>query len=170
MSEPTLVTHQWLRDVTTRIQIGFGVPEDQAQTVADCLVEANLMGLDTHGVIRLKFYMDRIPEGGNNPHPKIERIRDNPCTALLDADQALGPVGAKAGMDLAIEKAADTGLALVLVRNGNHYGPAGHYARMALAHDMIGVSITNVLASMPPTGGGQPRIGNNPYAIARPRW
>lgn len=160
------VRHEWLLNLTTRVQVGFGVPEDQAQIVADCLVEANLMGLDTHGVIRLKFYMDRIRDGGNNPHPDIQCVRDNLCTALLDADQALGPVGGKMAMDLAIDKAAEHGIGLVLIRNCNHYGPAGHYARMAAAQDMIGLSITNVLASMPPTGGGEARVGNNPYAIA----
>jgi len=166
MGEDTRVGHEWLRDLTTRIQVAFGVPEHQAETVTDCLVEANLMGLDTHGVIRLKFYMDRVRGGGNNAHPNIQRVQDHPCTALLDADRALGPVAAKAAMDLAIEKAADAGLALVLVRNGNHYGPAGHYARMAAAEDMIGVSMTNVLASMPPTGGAEAKVGNNAYAIA----
>jgi len=166
MTQETRVEHTWLRGLTTRIQMAFGVAEDQAETVTACLVEANLMGLDTHGVIRLKFYMDRVREGGNNLDPDIRRVRDNPSTALLDADQALGPVGGRTAMDLAIEKAADTGIALVLVRNCNHYGPAGHYARMALAHDMIGLSITNVLASMPPTGGAEARVGNNAYAIA----
>ncbi len=160
------VTHQWLRSVCNAIQVGFGLPEHHAETVSDCLVEANLMGIDTHGVLRLKLYMDRIRAGGNNPRPDICLVKNHPCTALLDADNALGPVGAKAGMDLAIEKAAAHGIGMVLVRNGNHYGPAGHYARMALAHDMIGLSLTNVLPSMPPTGGAQGVLGNNAYAIA----
>ncbi|NOZ23884.1 MAG: Ldh family oxidoreductase, partial [Planctomycetes bacterium] len=165
MSEETRVRHEWLRQTCNAIQIGFGVADDQAETVTDLLVEANLMGIDTHGVIRLKLYMDRIREGGNNAKPNIQRIKDAPCTALIDADNALGPVGGKMGMDLAIEKAAANGVAMVLVRNSNHYGPAGYYARMALPHDMIGVSLCNTLASMPPTGGAEGRVGNNPYAV-----
>jgi LDH2 family malate/lactate/ureidoglycolate dehydrogenase len=165
-TEPKRVKHEWLRSLCSNIQVGFAVPRDHAEIVSDCLVEANLMGLDTHGVIRLKFYMDRIREGGNNPNPNIRRLKENPATALIDADNALGPVGGKIGMDLAIEKAAQHGVGVVLVRNCNHYGPAGHYARMAVKRDMIGVSLTNVLASMPPTGGAEGRVGNNPYAVA----
>jgi len=166
MAEERRVTHEWLRRLCTEIQKGFGVLEEDAEVVTDCLVEANLMGIDTHGVIRLKVYMQRIKAGGNNPHPNIRRVKDHPCTALLDADSALGPVGGKAGMGLAIEKASANGIGLVLVRNCNHYGPAGHYARMAVPHDMIGISMCNVLASMPPTGGTERRVGNNPYAVA----
>jgi len=166
MSEETCVRHEWLRGISNDIQMAFGVPAGDAEVVSNCLVEANLMGLDTHGVIRLKLYMERIPAGGNNPTPDLRLIEDHPSTALLDADRALGPVGAQKGMDLAIEKASKTGIGLVLVRNGNHYGPAGYYARMAVPHDMIGVSMCNVLASMPPTGGAEGRVGNNPYAVA----
>ncbi|MEO5367743.1 MAG: Ldh family oxidoreductase, partial [Magnetococcus sp. WYHC-3] len=164
----TIIKHQDLRDLCVAIQTGFGMPADDAATVADCLVEANLMGLDTHGVIRLKFYMDRVKAGGNNATPAIRVVRENPCTALLDADNALGPVGGKRAMHLAIEKAATTGVGVVAVKHCNHYGPAGHYVRMAVDRQMIGISLSNVLGSMPPTGGAQALIGNNPYSIGFP--
>jgi L-2-hydroxycarboxylate dehydrogenase (NAD+) len=167
MSE-ILIDHESLRRLCMLIQIGFGVPESDAKIVSDCLVEANLMGLDTHGVIRLKPYMDRIKAGGNNPMPNIRIVKDNVCTALIDADNALGPVGGKQAMELAIKKADSTGIGVVVIKNCNHYGPAGYYARMALKHEMIGVSMTNVLASMPPTGGAEAYIGNNAYSIAFP--
>ena len=163
-----MIGHESLRRLCTLIQIGFGIPESDAKIVSDCLVEANLMGLDTHGVIRLKPYMDRIKAGGNNPIPNIRIVKDNVCTALIDADNALGPVGGKQAMELAIEKANSTGIGVVVIKNCNHYGPAGYYARMALKHEMIGVSMTNVLASMPPTGGAEAYIGNNAYSIAFP--
>jgi len=162
------VSHEGLRSLCTSIQAGYGIPESDAQIVTECLVEANLMGLDTHGVIRLKFYVDRVKAGGNNPQPTTRVLRDGACAATLDADNALGPVGGKMAMDLAIQKAQEAGVGVVVIRNCNHYGPAGHYARMALEHDMIGVSLTNVLKSMPPTGGAGPRVGNNPYAVAFP--
>jgi LDH2 family malate/lactate/ureidoglycolate dehydrogenase len=126
------------------------------------------MGLDTHGAIRLKVYMDRIRAGGNNPNPRILVVRENASTALMDGDNALGPVGGKRAMELAIGKAEAAGIGVVIIRNCNHYGPAGHYTRMTLGHDMIGVSMTNVLASMPPTGGIKARIGNNPYSVSFP--
>lgn len=162
------VSQATLRELCTGIQIGFGVPKEDASVVSDCLVDANLMGLDTHGVIRLKFYMDRIEAGGNNPTPAMRTLRDGPATAVLDADNALGPVGGKAAMDLAAAKAGTVGIGAVAIRNCNHYGPAGWYARMAAAQDMIGMSFSNVLASMAPTGGAQRQVGNNPYAFAFP--
>ena len=167
-STELLVRDESLRRTCTGIQMGFGVPETDAGIVTDCLVESNLMGLDTHGVIRLKLYMDRIGAGGNNPEPNIRVIRERACTVLLDADNALGPVGGKRAMDLAIQKASANGIGVVVIRNCNHYGPAGYYARMATAHDMIGVSLTNVLPSMPPTGGVEARVGNNAYSLAFP--
>jgi len=165
---PRRVDEASLRRLCTAIQVGFGVPEADARTVSDVLVEANLVGLDTHGVIRLPFYMNRVKAGGNNPTPHMKVVRDHACTALLDADNALGPVGGVGAMNLAIDKASESGVGIVLIRNCNHYGPAGHYARMAVARDMIGISLTNVLASMPPTNGAARRVGNNPYAIAFP--
>jgi L-2-hydroxycarboxylate dehydrogenase (NAD+) len=157
-----------LWELCTAIQKGCGVPADDAGAVSDCLVEANLMGLDTHGVIRLKFYMDRVKAGGNNPRPQIRVLRENACTALLDADNALGPVGGKRAMALAMDKAAGAGVGVVAIRRCNHYGPAGHYVRMAVDRGMIGISLSNVLGSMPPTGGAQALIGNNPYSIGFP--
>ena len=167
-SGDVLVKHESLHRLCTKIQVGFGLPESDADTVSDCLIEANLMGVDTHGVLRLRVYMDRVKAGGNNPKPNIQMVRENPCTALMDADNALGPVGGKRAMTLAIEKAGAIGIGIVVIRNCNHYGPAGYYARMALEHDMIGVSMTNVLASMPPTGGVEARTGNNPYSLSFP--
>ena len=163
-----LIDHESLHRLCTSIQIGFGVPKSDAEVVSDCLVEANLMGLDTHGIIRLKPYMDRIKASGNNPLPNICIVKDSLCSALMDADNALGPVGGKRAMEMAVKKATSTGIGIVVIRNCNHYGPAGYYARMALKHEMIGISMTNVLASMPPTGGAEAHIGNNAYSIAFP--
>jgi len=162
------VEHSILRKLCMEVQKGYGIPDSDAEAVSDCLVSANLMGLDTHGVIRLKLYMDRVKTGGNNPLPDVRIMRENTCTALLDADNALGPVGGRHAMELAIDKAVATGIGVVLVKHCNHYGPAGHYVRMALNRGMVGISLSNVLGSMPPTGGAQALIGNNPYAIGFP--
>jgi len=164
----TRVDHERLRTLCTSILVGVRVPEADATVVANLLAEANLCGIDTHGVIRLKLYVDRIIAGGIKVEPEIQTVRENPCTALLDGDNCLGPVGGTQAMDLAIAKAANTGIGMVAIRNCNHYGPAGHYARLATARGMIGISITNTLASMPPTGGAAPRQGNNAYSIGFP--
>lgn len=142
-------------------------PEDAAQ-VADCLVYANLRGVDSHGVIRLKFYLRRIAAGGDNPRAQISIIRESPTTALLDADNAFGPVAGVKAMDLARAKARASGVAAVAVRNANHFGAAAYYAERPLREGMIGICMTNVVASMPPPGGRAARVGNSPIAFAFP--
>ena len=163
-----IVAHDALRLLCTRILEAANVPSQDARTVADLVVEANLCGLDTHGVIRLKLYVDRIKAGGIKTDPQLRVVRENACTALLDADNGLGPVGGTYAMELAIQKANSAGIGVVAIRNSNHYGPAGHYTRLATARNIIGISITNTLASMPPTGGAAPRQGNNAYSIGFP--
>ncbi|MFQ6044701.1 MAG: Ldh family oxidoreductase [Candidatus Poribacteria bacterium] len=157
-----------LRDIATEILKKEGVPEGDAFITADCLVKANLRGIDTHGVIRLKVYVDRLRAGGNNPTPDIRVIHEGATTAVMDGDNGLGPPGGVRAMEKAIEKAQSCGVGIVTMRNSNHYGAAAFYAMMALEHNMIGISMTNVLAGMPPTGGRQARIGNNPFALAFP--
>jgi len=166
MTDQRLVRHEALRKLSTEIQVGLGIPREHAEMVTDCLVEAEMMGLTTHGIIRLKWYMDRLRAGGINPHPSMRVLNDHPSTALLEGDNGLGPVAGRMAMELAISKARDHGVSVVLIRNCNHYGIAQYYARMAIPHDMIGVSMTNVIAAMPPTGGAEARQGNNPLAFA----
>ena len=157
-----------LRDIATEILKKEGVPEWDAFITADCLVKANLRVIDTHGVIRLKVYVDRLRAGGNNPTPEIRVIHEGATTAVMDGDNGLGPPGGFRAMEKAIQKAQKSGIGIVTMRNSNHYGTAAFYAMMALEHDMIGISMTNVLAGMPPTGGRQARIGNNPFVLAFP--
>lgn len=157
-----------LEGLVRQILIKNNVPPNDAETTADCLVSANLRGVDTHGVIRLRTYIDRIRAGGINPTPSIITLREDNTTAVLDGDNSLGPVGGTRAMLLAIRKAVASGVGIVTIRNSNHYGMAGYYAMMALKHDMVGISMTNVLASMPPTGGREARIGNNAFALAFP--
>lgn len=165
---PFYLSAEALLRLVQEILLRHGVPEEDAAVTADCLVWANLHGIDTHGVIRLKVYVDRIREGGNNPRPHLRVVQETPVAAVLDGDNALGPVGGVRAMRLAMEKAAAAGVGLVALRNSNHYGAAAYYATMALERDMIGFSATNVLPSMPPTGGREARVGNNPLALAFP--
>jgi len=166
--EIRFVKAEILHDFSDKILINNGVPETDAHTVSDCLIFADVRGIDTHGVIRLKHYVDRIRARGNNPKPTIKIIRENPASAVLDGDNSLGPVGGYKAMRIAIEKAQNSGIGIAAIRNSNHYGAASFYSTMALEYDMIGVSMTNVLPSMPPTGGSEARLGNNPFSIAFP--
>lgn len=168
MDDVTLVPADTLRDNCERVLVAAGVRPQEAALIADCLVYANLRGVDTHGVIRLKFYLQRIAAGGDNPNATITLIRETSATVLYDADNAFGPVAGVLAMDTAIAKARDAGIAAAVIRNANHFGAAAYYAQRPLREGMIGVCTTNVVASMPPPGGRAARVGNSPIAFAFP--
>ena len=163
-----IVDHRYLLDWTTRVLVALGMPEGDAAVVADSLVDADLSGVDTHGVVRLPGYAKRLQSGGDNPRPDIRVVRENPATALLDGDGCMGQVGGVRAMRVAIEKAEAGGVGIVAIRGCNHFGAAGYYAAMASERGLIGAAMTNVMASMPPVGGAARRLGNNPYALAFP--
>ncbi|UCH36309.1 MAG: Ldh family oxidoreductase [Armatimonadota bacterium] len=168
MNEVTYVAADALRDACSQILEAVDVRRDEAALIADCLVYANLRGVDTHGIIRLKFYLQRIAAGGDNPRAQIKIVRESATTALLDADNAFGTVAGVTAMDLAIAKARDSGVGVTVIRNANHFGVAAYYAARPLREGMIGVCTTNVVASMPPPGGRAARVGNSPIAITFP--
>lgn len=157
-----------LNDTATRILERVGVPSEGAADTAHNLVTADERGVETHGLMRLRSYVDRIEAGGIAANPRTSVVRDGPTTALLDGDNGLGAVVGARAMNLAVDKAAVSGIGLVVVRNLNHYGAAAHYSLMAVRRNMIGLSATNVLALIAPTGGSVPMIGNNPLSLAFP--
>ena len=145
------------------------IPEQDAQTCAARLTEADLRGVETHGIFRLPQYCRRIRAGGLNLRPKLHLVRENAVTALLDGDNGLGQVVVTLATELAIRKAAETGLAWVGTFNGNHAGAAANYTSMALAHDMVCMYMTVANGNhMPPWGGVEPILGTNPISIAIP--
>ncbi|OFX13417.1 MAG: hypothetical protein A2Z18_01480 [Armatimonadetes bacterium RBG_16_58_9] len=168
VTESTRVSEKELRELAAAVLEAHGVPPEDAMITAAHLVAANLRGVDTHGVIRLKGYIQRIESGGNNPRANIKVVRDTQMTAVMDGDNSLGQVGGYRAMELAIRKAEHAGIGVVAMRGSNHYGMAAYYAMMPLVHDMIGISMTNVLACMAPTGGTAARVGNDPMSIAFP--
>ncbi len=170
MSEEAYVT-VWadpLRDFCTRVFEKMDVPPDDAAATADVLVAANLRGIDSHGVARLKRYVDGLRDGVMVARPDIEIVHQTPGTALIDGGAGLGqPVGVR-GMKLAIEKAQGMGVGFVAVRNSNHYGIAGYYSMMALEQEMIGISMTNAAVLVVPTFGRDAVLGTNPISVAAP--
>jgi LDH2 family malate/lactate/ureidoglycolate dehydrogenase len=146
-----------------------GLPKTDAQTVAALMAEADARGSDGHGVLRLPAYVKRIQAGGLNVNPNIRVLRDEPGTALLDGDNAMGHLVMSRAANLAIEKARSCGIGWVGACNSNHAGPAALYARMPLAHDMIGLYIAIGNANhLPPWGGTAMLLSTNPIAIAVP--
>lgn len=145
-----------------------GVPAENAETVANSLMAANLRGVDTHGITRLPIYVERLKAGLTNGKTTGQIVMEGPTTAVLDGQDGLGQVIGTRGMRTAISKAREAGTGFVAVRNSTHYGTAAYYAMMALPEDMIGISFTNSPSLMAPWGGKRPFFGTNPLAIAVP--
>jgi len=144
------------------------VPEEDARITTDVLVTADLRGVDSHGVARLRRYVNGLREGIMVAHPQVQVAAETPATALIDAGAGLGQPVAYRAMEKAIQKAMDVGSGFVTVRNSNHYGIAGYYAMMALERDCIGISMTNAAPLVVPTFGQNAILGTNPIAVAAP--
>jgi L-2-hydroxycarboxylate dehydrogenase (NAD+) len=149
---------------------GVGVPDEDARTCAEVLINADRRGIDSHGVGRLKpIYYDRIVKGGiQQPVTQFEIVRDHKATAVVDGHHGMGMVIAKRCMKMAIEKARVHGLGMVVARNSTHYGYAAHYALMAVEAGMIGITGTNARPSIAPTHGVENMMGTNPLVFGIP--
>src|SRR5690348_5490145 len=153
----------------TRTFIAAGLPQGDAHAVAGLMVEADLRGSDTHGVIRLPLYVRRLRAGGINTKPNIRLVSDRASVALIDGDNGLGHLVMRRATALAIEKAQATGIGWVGARMSNHAGPAALYVTMPLAHDMIGLYFAvGSNNHLPPWGGDESLLGTNPMAVAVP--
>ncbi len=146
----------------------FGVSEQDARIAADVLVTADLRGVASHGVAHLKRYADGLRNGTIVAQPQEQVIVETPTTATVDAGGGLGQPTSYRAMQKATQKAREVGAGFVAVRNSNHYGIAGYYAMMALAHDCIGISMTNASPKVVPTFGQHALFGTNPIAVAAP--
>ena len=157
-----------LNDFCVKIFQKLNVPEQDAKITTDVLITADLRGIPSHGVARLRRYVDGLKSGIMLAHPEIQTVVETPVTANIDAGAGLGQPVAHAAMKKAIEKARAFGAGFVTVRNSNHYGIAGYYAMMALPHDCIGISMTNADVLVAPTFGRNAIMGTNPIAVAAP--
>ena len=115
----------------------LNVPRQDANEVGDCLLQADLRGLDSHGMIRLPVYAERIRRGVVNPRAVPKVVRSSTAMALLDGDNGLGAVVGSKAMEKAIEQARDAGISLVGVRRTNHFGIAAFYVQKAVRQGMI---------------------------------
>ena len=146
-----------------------GLTAQDAAVVSSSLVEANLRGVDGHGVLRLIQYVDSIRQGGINLRPNVRLVHRRGATALVDADGGYGFAPSYLAMDTAVEIAAEFGVGAVGVCNSHHFGIAVLYALRAAESGAIGIATTNTTAVMPAPGGLQPVVGNNPLGIAVPQ-
>lgn len=157
-----------LREFSNRILIKAGVPEQEADIITTTMIEADARGIHSHGLMRLPIYIERIEKGFIKKEAAITVEKDSKGTALINGHFSAGQVVATQAMDLAIEKAREFGIAAVSVKNSNHFGIAAHYALKAASKNMIAIVMSNTAPLMPPTGGAEKVLGNNPLAIAAP--
>jgi L-2-hydroxycarboxylate dehydrogenase (NAD+) len=161
---PVHIVEELMRDVFEAL----GVPAEDARICADVLITADLRGIESHGVGRLKYYYDRIQAGVQSTKTEIEIVKETETTAVIDGHHGMGHVIAYRAMRLAMDKARQYGLGAVAVRNGTHYGIAGYYPLMAAKEGMMGLSVTNARPAQAPTFGTEPMLGTNPIAFAAP--
>jgi LDH2 family malate/lactate/ureidoglycolate dehydrogenase len=167
-SDRVCVPHEQLARSVAELFRHVGLAEDDARLYAESLVETDLRGVYSHGVIRTPFYIRRLQEGGDNPRPKFRIERETVATAVLDGDYGPGHLVANRAMQIAIEKARDAGIGVVSAVNSGHFGAAALWAMQPLPSDMIGIATTNGPPVMVPWSGRQAAMANNPIAIAVP--
>ena len=146
----------------------YGFSPDESKIITDVLLRADLYGIESHGIHRLVRYHDEITSGQVEVKAAAEVAHETAISACLEANKAMGQLVGVHAMNLAIEKARNTGCGMVTVRNSNHYGIASYYTEMAAAQDLIGVCMTNTEAICVPTFGSQAMTGTNAMALAMP--
>lgn len=168
MSDTVKVLADPLKEFVVRVLEKLNVIPADARIVAENLVMADLRGINSHGVARLRRYVQGIRDGMMKARPEVRTVVETPSTATIDADSGLGQPVSHRAMELAIRKAKEVGCGFVTVCNSNHYGIAGYYAMMALESDCIGISMTNADILVVPTFGRDAMLGTNPIAVAAP--
>ncbi len=157
-----------LHEFVRRVFMHLGVPKADAHQAADVLAAADLRGIDSHGVARLRMYYDMFQIGRINPTPQPTIVRELPGTATVDGDNGLGLVVGPWANRVAMDKADQVGSGWVSVCHTNHFGIAGFYVLEALKRDLIGFAMTNATKLVAPLWGTERMLGTNPIATAFP--
>ncbi|MEI8001086.1 MAG: Ldh family oxidoreductase [Actinomycetes bacterium] len=168
MPDLTLVPAAALRDYCARILEGLGVPPDQAGVVAESLIEADLRGVESHGVHLMVLYADRLRGGHLLPHTEVTVLRDEGASALLDGGQGLGQISGRAAVDLAVAKARAFGVGSVAVRNSSHLGALGWYTMRGAEAGCVTLAAQNGPPFVPPFGSIDGVFSTNPMSYAVP--
>jgi L-2-hydroxycarboxylate dehydrogenase (NAD+) len=163
-----IVPWQEAVDFASEAFAAAGVPAQDATRAAAALVDADLHGTVTHGLKNLRNYVSALLDGRINPRPAMRDVGGALAARIISADNGLGHVAGHVGIERAIELARDYGVGTVLVRDSNHYGASGYWARLPLRHNMIGFAFTTATARVAPWGGREGVVGNNPPAWAIP--
>lgn len=162
------VPWQSLQEFTKQVFMKVGMPEQDAAIEAELLVWANLRGVDSHGVLRIPWYVDHVDKGFMNPKPNIRIEKETPATLLIEGDRAFGPVVTVFAMKKVIEKARQVGIGWALLRNITHQGAMAYYPLMAVKENMAGIAWVCSPPNMAPFGAKAAGVHNSPISIAVP--
>jgi LDH2 family malate/lactate/ureidoglycolate dehydrogenase len=168
MVSATLINPDRLLDFATAVYAAAGMGEPEARLCADTLVQADLWGHQSHGVMRLSWYAARLKAGVCESRAKPEFVVDAGGLALIDGHDGMGQVLAARAADEAIRRAKVHGIAAVGVRNSNHFGTALYFTLMAARAGCVGFLSTNASPAMAPWGGRKKTVGTNPWSWACP--
>ena len=145
-----------------------GFEPGDAKILGDSLVDAELRGVPSHGLVHLPMHIEELERGLLKANPNVQTVKDSGATVVLEGDSGLGQRLSIEATDLAMERASQFGAGIVGVRNSGSFGAAGYYPRRAAARGMIGFSLQNTAPHLAPPGAVEALIGNNPFAFALP--
>lgn len=156
------------KEEVNRLLTDESVSAEQAEILSDCLTTADKYGVTSHGTAILSAHIQRIKNGGYNLKPNIKTVKETPSFAIVDGDNAIGPVSASYCVNLAMKKAKESGVYTVFGRNNNTFGPAFYYPLKAAQDGFIGFICSNSPAQMAPFGGKEKMLGTNPFSAVIP--
>ena len=162
------LSYEQVKEFCHKVFEGYGFTQLQSHQITDVLLDADLSGIESHGIQRMIRYHKEITEGLVKVDHTMRIVKQTPVSATVDGNDAMGQLVGIASMDLAIEKAKKTGIGMVAVRDSNHFGVAGYYTRRAAEAGLVGICMTNTEAIMVPTFGKQAMLGTNPIALSMP--
>ena len=160
--------YEALKNFTLEVFKKMGFTSCESEIIADVLLTSDLYGIESHGMQRMVRYYKSVKNGRLVVGAEKEIVFETPLSAVIDGHKGMGQLLGHYAMKLAIEKAKKSGVEMVTVRNSNHFGIAGYYAKMASNEGLIGFATTNSEAIMVPTYGRLAMIGSNPLAFAVP--
>ncbi|GAB2640663.1 Ldh family oxidoreductase [Kribbella swartbergensis] len=163
-----LVRPAWLEATVSAVFSALGFDPSDAAKIATALVEADLRGVSSHGIMLVPMYVERLNSGGVTRERELDILYDAGAAMVVDARGGMGQLSSPQAMGHAIERAGRHGIGLVSVRNAHHFGAASRWAMQAGDAGCIGVAMSNTTPLMPAPGGAERIVGNNPLAIAVP--
>lgn len=145
-----------------------GFSQEDGDLLADTLVDADFRGISSHGIQRLAWYTRMIKSHIIEPGNKVKVLKETPTSLLVDANKNMGQIASSFAMHSLIEKTKKIGISLAVIRNSNHFGTAGYYARMAAKQGLIGIALTNTRPLVVPTNAYDAFLGSNAFAFSFP--